>query len=118
MKEQIEFSEFLEIEKKLEITIGKIEKVEDVPKSDKLIKLTVNFGDETKTVVTNIKPYVTKSPEGKYIYLEGQCFPFITNLKPVKMMGIESHGMIMPGTEIESGNMLLGVNALPGLKIL
>ncbi len=42
--------------KKLEIKIGKVTGTEDVPKSNKLIKLTVDFGSETRTVVTNIKP--------------------------------------------------------------
>jgi len=56
MKELIEFSEFLEIQNKLEIKVGQIINVEDVPKSNKLIKLTVDFGNETRIVVTNIKP--------------------------------------------------------------
>lgn len=111
MKDLIEFSEFLEIEKKLEIKIGKVTNVEDVPKSNKLIKLTVDFGTETRTVVTNIKPLLT-DPQS----LVSLTFPSITNLKPVTMMGIESTAMIMPG-EIESGNMVT-VNGVPGTKLL
>jgi len=56
MKDLIEFPEFLEIQKKLEIKVGQIVNVEDIPKSNKLIKLTVDFGTETRIVVTNIKP--------------------------------------------------------------
>ena len=56
MKDKIEFSEFLELEKKLEIKIGKVISVEDVPKSNKLLKLNVEFGEEVRIVVTNIKP--------------------------------------------------------------
>lgn len=110
MKNLIEFSEFLEIEKKLEIKIGKVTNVEDVPKSNKLIKLTVNFGTETRTVVTNIKPLLS-DPQS----LVSMIFPFITNLKPVTMMGIESTAMIMPG-EIEKGDMIT-VNGNPGTKL-
>ena len=45
-KEKIEYSEFLEIEKKLEIKFGQIVKAERIPKSDKMLKLTVLFGVE------------------------------------------------------------------------
>jgi len=112
MKELIEFSEFLEIEKRLEIKIGKITNVEDVPKSNKLIKLTVDFGTETRIVVTNIKPLLNPQDEtvaanlrgslGMAMSLVDKKMAFITNLKPVTMMGIESTAMIMPG-EIEKG---------------
>ena len=111
MKNQIEFAEFLEIEKKLEIKIGKVTAVEDVPKSNKLIKLAVDFGSETRTVVTNIKPFLTDTQ-----MLVSMSFAFITNLKPVTMMGIESTAMIMPG-EIDSGNMVT-VNGTPGTKLM
>ena len=126
MKNQIEFAEFLEIEKKLEIKIGKVTAVEDVPKSNKLIKLTVDFGSETRTVVTNIKPLLNPSDEtvaanlrtslGMAMSIVDKKFAFITNLKPVTMMGIESTAMIMPG-EIDSGNMVT-VNGTPGTKLM
>jgi methionine--tRNA ligase beta chain len=97
MKELIEFSEFLEIEKKLEIKVGKITTVEEVPKSTKLLKMMVDFGTETRQVVTNIKPkLVFECSE-----LVGMQFVFITNLKPVNIMGIESTAMIMPGDMLD-----------------
>lgn len=111
MKDKIEFSEFLEIEKKLEIQVGTVLTVEDVPKSNKLIKLTVQFGSEQRTVVTNIKPHLTNPKD-----MENKDFLFITNLKPVMMMGIESTAMIMPG-EVEKGNIVT-VNGLSGTQIL
>ena len=56
MKEKIVFKEFLEIESKLEIKIGRVVEVNEVPKSDKLLRLSVDFGpDDIRTVVTNIK---------------------------------------------------------------
>lgn len=120
MKELIEFSEFIEISKKLEIKVGEVINVEDVPKSNKLIKLTVDFGTETRTVVTNIKPLLNSTDSQVQANLRGTLgmgvsmeelghkailnkkLAFITNLKPVTMMGIESTAMIMPG-EIEKG---------------
>ena len=115
MKDKIEFSEFLDASSKLEIKTGKIISVTDVPKSDKLIKLEVDFGEDTpRVVVTNIKPSLGEHYVDK---LEGYSFLFITNLKPVKMMGIESQAMIMPG-ELENGTPVFVVNAKPGTKIL
>ena len=109
MKDQIEFLEFLEIEKKLEIKIGKIISMEEVPKSSKLLKLEVDFGDEKRTVVTNIKPHL-KYPWNN---LEGLTFAFVTNLKPTTIMGIESNAMIMPG-QIDKGDQILMIKGNPG----
>jgi len=115
MKDQIEFSEFLDIEKKLEIKTGKVTEVEDVPKSSKLIKLTVEFGDrfvqDTRTVVTNIKPVLGEDYKEQLLL---NSFLFITNLKPVVMMGIESTAMILPG---ELPGNLIKVNT-NGVNIL
>lgn len=126
MKELIEFSEFLEIQNKLEIKVGQIINVEDVPKSNKLIKLTVDFGTETRIVVTNIKPLLNSEDSevqanlrgtlGMAISLIDKKMAFITNLKPVTMMGIESTAMIMPG-EIEKGNVIT-VQGQIGTKLL
>lgn len=99
MKEQIEFTEFLEIEKKLEIKYGTITEVEKMEGSDKMLKLQVDFGDETRVILTNIGNRIDRVQ-----YLVGAQFPFITNLKPKKMMGVESHGMIMI-CEDEQGNI-------------
>ena len=116
MKEQIEFSEFVEIEKKLEIRVGKIISIEDVPKSKKLMKLEVDFGSEFRTVVTNIKPLLDpedgqieanlRTSLGMSKSILNKNFAFVTNLKPVTMMGIESTAMILPG-ELESGSAVV-----------
>jgi methionyl-tRNA synthetase len=94
-KDKIPFSEFLEIEKKLDIRIGQIVAAERVLKSNKLLNLTVIFGDDEedkKTVVTNIG--LTHEPDG----LLGLTMPFIVNLEPVTKMGIVSEAMIVVGT--------------------
>jgi methionyl-tRNA synthetase len=114
-KEQIEFSEFLEIEKKLDIRIGQILAAERVPKSKKLLKLIVIFGRDfsyKKTVVTNIGSTVEPND------LIGLTMPFIVNLKPVEMMGITSEAMIVVGTSLED-EMQLGLDYLSiGSKLL
>jgi methionyl-tRNA synthetase len=114
-KEQIEFSEFLEIENKLDIRIGQVVAAERVPKSDKLLKLTVIFGaneEDEKTVVTNIG--ATVEPDD----LLALTMPFIVNLKPSKMMGITSEAMIVVGTGLE-GQMQVGLDYMGiGTKLI
>lgn len=101
IKPLIEFPEFLEIEKKIDIRWGRIAKVERVPKSTKLLKLEVLFStgeieSESLTVVTNIGQHF---PEGEEQELVWRTFPFVVNLKPSKMMGIESQAMIVVSTD-------------------
>jgi methionyl-tRNA synthetase len=108
MKEQIGFEEFLEIEKKLEIKWGRISSVERVPKSKKMLKLEVIFSTgttepEVRTVMTNIGDQIENEQALKWL-----TFPFVTNLKPATIMGIESTAMIVPSTE--NGKILFSAN--------
>jgi methionyl-tRNA synthetase len=114
MKNQIEFAQFLEVEANLEITVGTVVHVEEVPKS-KLLKLTINVGGpEPRTCLTNIREHLDSPAD-----LEGKTFAFITNLKPVEMKGITSNAMIMPGTEFgKSTRQLATVNAAPGTRLI
>lgn len=98
MKNKITFDEFLEIEAKLEIKIGKIRSVELMPKSDKMLRLLVSFGDDDiRTVMTNIGNKIDVDN------LEGAQLPFITNLQPAKIMGVMSEAMIMVAENNEGG---------------
>lgn len=97
-------------EKKPEITIedfGKIDlrvalvtACEKVEKADKLLKLTVRLGEETRTVVSGIAKYYAPAE------MVGKRVVMIANLKPVKLRGIESQGMILCA-EDEAGNLSL-----------
>ncbi len=70
---------------------GKILEAERVPKSNKLVRMVVDFGDEKRQIVGGIgKKY---APE----QLVGRTCPFVTNLQPAKLMGVESDGMVMAG---------------------
>ncbi|MCL5432786.1 MAG: methionine--tRNA ligase subunit beta [Patescibacteria group bacterium] len=74
---------------KLEIKIGKIISAEKIEGSEKLLKLEVDFGTEKRQIVSGIaKEY---NPED----LIGKECPFIINLEPRTLMGVESQGMIM-----------------------
>lgn len=87
----ISFEDFL----KVDVRAGWIESAERVPKSDKLLKLSVDFGPLGKRqILAGIgKQY---SPET----VTGEMAAFVVNLAPRKMMGLESHGMIMAGDNI------------------
>lgn len=102
-KKQISFDEFIEIENKLEIKIGRIDAAENVPKSYGL-KLTVDFGNnDIRTVFTNIGK--TFLPE----QVIGLTAPFITNLEPTTIKGVESQAMIMVGIGTE-GQQQVGLD--------
>jgi methionyl-tRNA synthetase len=74
---------------KLELKIGKVIQVEDIPGSNKLLKLTVDFGNEKRIAVAGIKQQY--KPED----LLNKKFVFVTNLQRKKIMGIESQCMIL-----------------------
>jgi len=69
-----------------------------VEKADKLLKLTVKLGDETRTVVSGIRKWY--EPEA----LVGRKVVLVANLKPAKLRGIESQGMIL-AAEDDAGNL-------------
>ena len=73
----------------LDIRIGTIERVEDVPRSDKLMKLTVNFGNQSRTILAGIKRERENPCE-----LEGRQALFVVNVEPRKMAGEISEGML------------------------
>jgi tRNA-binding protein len=73
----------------LDIRVGTIERVEEVPRSDKLMKLTVNFGDHSRTILAGIKKERENPRE-----IEGRQALFALNLEPRKMAGEISEGMM------------------------
>ena len=73
----------------LDIRVGTIQSVEDVDKSDKLMKLTVDFGDHTRTIVAGIKGERADPQQ-----IVGMQALFVLNLAPRKMKGVVSEGML------------------------
>lgn len=84
-KDYIEFEEF----EKLDIRVGKVLECEKVPKSSKLLRFTLQVGSETRQILSGIAKF--HKPEE----LIGKNVLFVANLKPRKMMGLESCGMIL-----------------------
>jgi len=74
---------------KLDIRVGSIETVENVEGSEKLVKLTVDFGDHKRTILSGIKK---ERPNFKE--LVGKQTTFVVNLAPRRMAGLMSEGML------------------------
>ncbi len=85
----ITFKEF----KKMEMKVGTIKKVEEIPGSKNLLKLKVDISGEEKQAVAGIKGlYLPKD-------LEGKQYIFVTNLEPAKLMGNLSEVMILAAVD-------------------
>jgi tRNA-binding protein len=74
---------------KVDIRVGTIEQVAEVPNSDKLMQLTVNFGDHRRCILAGIKKERSNPKE-----IEGKQALFVVNLAPRKMAGLVSEGML------------------------
>jgi methionyl-tRNA synthetase len=104
----ISFDDF----KKVDLRVAEIKAAEKINKSDRLLKLTVMAPDE-RTVVAGIAEYYT--PEE----LVGRQVILVANLKPTKLMGVTSHGMIL-AVRNEQGTLTLSAPAdsvTPGSKV-
>ena len=84
-KKQIKIDDF----DKLDLVVGKILEVNDHPDADRLLVFKVDIGSETRTIVSGIKEFYKKED------LVGKNIVVIKNLKPVKMRGILSEGMLL-----------------------
>lgn len=105
--------------KKVEIRIGEIKSVERIEGSDKLLKLMVNFGNEERQVLSGIAAYFPNPQD-----LVGKKCPFVTNLAPRTMMGLESRAMILatggPSTELgveDTPFALFETTGAPGARV-
>ncbi|MDK2372427.1 MAG: methionine--tRNA ligase subunit beta [Candidatus Korarchaeota archaeon] len=78
---------------KFDLRVGYVKRAEKISKSRKLIKLEVDFGNEERTIVTGI------GDQYKPEELEGRKMIFVLNLKPKKLMGVESRGMLLLAEE-------------------
>lgn len=94
---------------KLDIRIGKIEKVEDIENSEKLVKIIVDFGDHKRQIIAGMKKERDNPKE-----IEGMQALFVVNLEPRKIMGKMSEGMIF---DIGYPDKLIPVLAIPEKEV-
>ncbi|HUZ92896.1 MAG TPA: methionine--tRNA ligase subunit beta [Candidatus Paceibacterota bacterium] len=97
----------------VDLRVGLVREAVRVEGSEKLLKLQVDLGEETRQIVSGIaKAYAPEDIVGKRIVV-------IANLEPRKLMGLESNGMLLAAHD-EAGNpmvLMAGDNAQPGSKI-
>lgn len=108
VSDQITIDEFM----KVQLKTAKVLSAERVPKSSKLLKLQVSLGAEQRQIVAGIgKTYEPESLIGKTIVI-------VANLKPAKLMGIESQGMVLAAGDTEVRGLATVLEDVdPGTKI-
>ncbi len=79
----------LDLLQQIDIRVGTVESVEDIPESKKLVKLTVDFGDHKRNILAGIKQEREDPCE-----IEGRQALFVVNLEPKRMAGEMSEGML------------------------
>lgn len=94
---------------KIDIRVGTIKLIEDVKGSNKLLKLTVDFGDHTRTILAGMKQEREQPKE-----IEGVQALFVINLEPRKLMGEVSEGMLL---DIGYADGIKPVLALPEAEV-
>ncbi|MBA4347866.1 MAG: methionine--tRNA ligase [Clostridiales bacterium] len=107
---EIEYDDFA----KIDLRLAKVVAAEEIKKSKKLLKLTVEVGAETRTVVSGIKQWYTPDD------LVGKTVVLVANLKPVTLCGVESHGMILCASDAADENLSALTTLAPmesGLKV-
>ena len=108
-KSEIQYDDFA----KLDIRIGSVVAAEAVPDTNKLIKCTLDFGDlGERTIVSGIAEW--KKPEE----LVGKLLPYIVNLAPKTIRGIESRGMLLAASDEQGVALLMPERGLqPGTRL-
>lgn len=97
---------------KIQLRTAKVLTAERVPKSDKLLKLHVDLGSEQRQIVAGVgKKYAPEDLVGKTIVV-------VANLKPAKLMGIESQGMVLAAGDKEVEGLATFAEPVPaGIKV-
>ena len=97
---KISFDDFA----KVETTVGEIVSAEKVENADRLLRLEVMFGEEKRQIVSGIADFF--APEE----IVGRKCPFVTNLAPRTIRGLESNGMILAAKDADGNFSLLDVD--------
>ena len=85
----------------VQLRTAKVVNAEDIPGKDKLYKLTLEVGNETRTLVAGVKLWYAKED------LIGKTIPILANLEPKKLGGVLSQGMILAALDDEGKFSLL-----------
>ncbi len=80
----------IDLLERIDVRVGTILAVEDIPDADKLVRLRVSFGDHERTILAGIKQERSNPKE-----IEGRQALFVVNLEPRRMRGVVSEGMVL-----------------------
>jgi methionyl-tRNA synthetase len=94
----------------LDLKVASIESADDHPEADKLYVLKIDLGTEKRQLVAGLRPYFKKDQ------IKGQKIVVVTNLKPTKLRGVESNGMLLAG-EHKGSIRLVQSDAEPGAQV-
>ena len=97
IKEEISYDDFM----KVDLRLAKVKACEEVKKSKKLLKLTLDVGGEERTVVSGIKKWYAPAD------LVGKTVVLVANLKPATLCGVESRGMVLAVSDPADENLAL-----------
>jgi methionyl-tRNA synthetase len=92
---------------RVDLRVARILTAERVPNSRKLMKLGVDLGSEQRTIVAGIADAYEAEA------LVGRSVAIVANLKPAKLMGVESNGMILAATAEGGSPLLIGFDGSP-----
>jgi methionyl-tRNA synthetase len=110
MSDKITFDDF----KKVDLRVAKVLEAERVEKADKLLKLKIDLGNETRQIVAGIaKHYAPEDIIGKQIVV-------VANLEPATIRGVESNGMLLAASDKDSDSLTvvtLDTESKPGIRI-
>jgi methionyl-tRNA synthetase len=92
---------------KLDLRIARVLRVEPHPNADRLLKIQIDLGGEERQIVAGIAEHHTPAD------LEGRLIPVVANLKPVKLRGEWSHGMLLAASGPETVTVLTPMREVP-----
>jgi methionyl-tRNA synthetase len=97
---------------RMALRVAKITQVERHPKADKLYVETVDLGGQTRQIVSGLVPYYRENE------LEGRNVILVTNLRPARLRGVESQGMLLAAEQGDTVEVLFADHAQPGDPVL
>lgn len=92
---------------KCDLRVGKVIACEKIPKAKKLLKFQIDLGTETRQIVSGISQHYAPDE------LIGHCVVVVTNLKPVKLCGVESNGMILAALDGADKLQVVSADGMP-----
>jgi methionyl-tRNA synthetase len=96
----------------IDLRVARIERVERHPKADKLYIETISLGDETRQIVSGLVPYYREEE------LQGRNIILVYNLKPAKLRGVESQGMLLAAEAGDIVEVIFADEAQPGDRVV